>query len=59
VAEAQVTKLANGDVTGKSTVVSVKSTVAASKKRQREDDAKEKEKEKKAGARRNIKKAKR
>ena len=56
-AEAQVSKLASGDASGKSTVVSVKSTVVAAKKRKaNEEDG---QTEKKAGARRSMKKAKR
>ena len=61
VAEAQVASLANGGP-GKSTVVSVKSTVsggATKKRKSAEDDAPVGKGEKKSGARRSIKKAKR
>ena len=56
-AEAQVSKLANGDASGKSTVVSVKSSVAVGQKRKAEDDGKGKDK--KSTSRRSMKKTKR
>ena len=56
-AEAQVAKLANGGAGGKSTVVSVKTTVSG-QKRKAEDSEDKLAKEKKS-ARRSMKKAKR
>ena len=62
-AEAQVSKLANGDPSGKSTIVTVKSTTARGgvkrKAEVEEGGGKDKEIERKGGARRSIKKARR
>lgn len=57
-AEVQVAKLANGDASGKSTVVSMKSTSAAAGQKRKAEDA-GKEGDKKSGSRRSMKKTKR
>ena len=56
-AEAQVAKLANGGAGGKSTVVSVKTTVSGQKRKA--DDSEDKLGKEKKGARRSMKKTKR
>ncbi|TFY62510.1 hypothetical protein EVJ58_g3813 [Rhodofomes roseus] len=56
-AEAQVAKLADGGGSGKSTIISVKST--ATGKKRKADDGDEKPAKEKKGARRSMKKAKR
>ena len=56
-AEAQVAKLANGGAGGKSTVVSVKTTVPGQKRKA--DDSEDKLGKEKKGARRSMKKTKR
>lgn len=58
-AEAQLASLANGAQPGKSTVVSVKSTVSTGKKRKADHDESSAKEEKKTGSRRSMKKAKR
>lgn len=55
-AEAQVAKLAKGDMAGKSRVVTVKGAGVSPQKRKAEEDPKA---EKKSGARRALKKVKR
>ncbi|EMD40168.1 hypothetical protein CERSUDRAFT_46607 [Gelatoporia subvermispora B] len=57
-AEAQVANIAGGKGSGKSTVISVKSTVTASGQKRKTEESREEGKEKK-GARRSMKKAKR
>ncbi|OCH85192.1 DUF699-domain-containing protein [Obba rivulosa] len=58
-AEAQVANLAAGKSAGKSTVISVKSTVASSGQKRKAEDSREGEGKDKKGARRSMKKTKR